>query len=79
MDVERLTSEERARWEQLDPEQRAFVANQEPLWRRAHEIASEHPGVDPSDVFHVLATWDDTPTERLRRAFRRARLFARTG
>lgn len=50
----------------------------EPLWRRAHEIAARNPGVDAGDVFHVLTTWDETPTERLKRALRRGRLLART-
>lgn len=79
MDVERLTSEERQRWEQLTPEERAFVLEREPLWRRAHEIAERHPGVDVSDVFHALSAWHETPTERLKRAFRRGRLIPRTG
>jgi hypothetical protein len=73
-----MTPEERERWEELAPEQRALLVEREPLWRRAHEIAAANPGVDVSDVFHALATWHQTPTERLRRSLRRARLFART-
>ena len=72
-----MTPDERQRWEQLAPEQRAFVGAQEPLWRRAHEIASANPGADASDVYHVLATWHETPSQRLRRALRRARLLTR--
>jgi hypothetical protein len=77
VDVASLTPEERQRWEQLAPEQRTFVAEKEPLWRRAHEIADANPGVDVSDVYHALATWHETPSERLRRALRRARLLTR--
>jgi hypothetical protein len=47
------------------------------VWRRAHEIAAAHPGVDVGDVYHVLVSWQQTPTERLGRSLRRARLFAR--
>lgn len=72
-----MTAEERERWERLTAEQRAFVVAEEPLWRRAHEIAARHAGMDPGDVFHVLASWHETPTQRLGRALRRARLFAR--
>jgi hypothetical protein len=61
--LETLTPEERARFEQLDPAQQAYVERCEPLWRRAHEIARKNPGVDASDVFHVLYTWNDTPSQ----------------
>ena len=72
-----MTQDERARWDCLSPEQQAFVLSQEPLWRRAHEIASRNAGVDVSDVYHVLATWHETPTQRLGRAFRRGQLLSR--
>jgi len=72
-----MSPEERERWEQLSAEQRAFVSAREPLWRRAHEIVAQHPGVDVSDVYHVLVTWNQTPAERLGRALRRGRLLAR--
>jgi hypothetical protein len=72
------TAEEQERWKALAPGQRAFVTAREPLWRRAHEIAASNPGVDAGDVYHVLATWNETPSERLRRSLRRARLLAGT-
>ena len=71
--LETLTPEERARFEQLDPAQQAYVERCEPLWRRAHEIARKNPGVDASDVFHVLYTWNDTPSQRLKRSLERFR------
>lgn len=77
VNVNALTPEERERWAELAPEQRAFVTEREPLWRRAHEIAANHPGVDVSDVYHVLVTWHETPSQRLQRSLRRARLLAR--
>jgi hypothetical protein len=73
-----LSPDERERWAELTPEQRALVADREPLWRRARAIATANPGVDVSDIYHVLVTWNDTPTERLRRSLRRGRLFARS-
>ena len=72
-----MSPEERERWEQLSAEERAFVSAKEPLWRRAHEIAAQSAGVDVSDVYHVLVTWNQTPAERLGRALRRGRLLAR--
>src|SRR5678816_2511062 len=54
MSVAHLSPDERVRWEHLTDEQRAFVGEKEPLWRRAHEIAAENPGIDASDVYHVL-------------------------
>jgi hypothetical protein len=73
-----FTDEEQARLEKLTPEQRALVAAREPLWRRAYEIAAGNPSVDVSDVYHTLVTWHETPTQKLTRALRRGRLFART-
>jgi hypothetical protein len=77
VDVEAMSPEERERWEQLSGEQRAFVREREPLWRRAHEIAARNVGIDVSDVYHVLLSWDETPTQRLGRALSRGRLLAR--
>jgi hypothetical protein len=57
----------------LSPAERAFVERCEPLWRRAHEIAARNPGLDPSDIFHVLFTWHDTPSQRLKHALERVR------
>jgi hypothetical protein len=78
MDVGQWTPDERERWERLTPEQRDFVAAKEPLWRRAHDIAARHSGVDVNDVYHVLAAWHETPSERLARALRRAHIGPRT-
>jgi hypothetical protein len=54
--------------DELSPEQRAFVTEVEPLWRRAHEIVATRPELDVSDVFHALRNLQRTPSERLRRA-----------
>ena len=78
MNVDSMPPEERERWEQLSAEQRAFVTEREPLWRRAHEIATQSPGIDVSDVYHVLVSWNQTPTERLGKALQRGRLLARS-
>ena len=75
--VDVLTPEERRRWDQLDAEQRAFVTEREPLWRRAHEIAAKNPSVDVGDIYHVLVSLRETPTQRLARSLRRGRLLAR--
>lgn len=72
-----MSPEELKRWEQLSAEQRAFVTDREPLWRRAYEIAAQSPGVDVGDVYHVLVSWNQTPTQRLGKALRRGRLLAR--
>lgn len=77
MDLKALTPKERESFQQLEEEQRAFVAEKEPLWRRAHEITAENPAVDVGDVYHVLVTWNETPSSRLERSLRRARLFSR--
>ena len=77
VNVEAMSPEERERWEQLSAEERAFVSEREPLWRRAHEIAARNPGVDVSDVCHVFVIWNQTFAERLGRALRRGRLLAR--
>ena len=77
MDLEGLTEKQRVAWQELEEEQRAFVAEKEPIWRRAHEIAAENPGLDVGDIYHVLATWDESPSRRLERSLRRAQLFSR--
>ena len=68
-----LSPEERGRFLELNSEERAFVERCEPLWRRAHAIVQENPNVDVSDVFHVLYTWHDTPSQRLKRSLERLR------
>jgi hypothetical protein len=39
----------------LTPEQREWLVHAESLWQRAHAIAREHPGHDPSDLYHACA------------------------
>lgn len=60
----------------LTEEQRAWALRSEAMWRRAHELASEEPGVDVGDVYHALQCLDLTPTERLRRGLARGNLRA---
>jgi hypothetical protein len=62
--------------EALTPEQRAWVARSEALWRRAHELARDHPEHDPSDLYHALRCLDLTPAARLRAGLQRGRLRA---
>jgi hypothetical protein len=62
----------------LSPEERDWVVANEARWRRAHAIAAQNPGLDPGDIYHVLCTYHETPTERLRRSLSHARLRPRT-
>jgi hypothetical protein len=57
----------------IDEEQRRWAIEHKALWRRAQEIAGQHPGMDVSGVYHVLCNLRRTPEERLRRAFARLR------
>ena len=59
----------------LTPEAQAWLIRDEARWRRAHEIASRHPGVDVSGVYRVLRNLEKTPSERLRAALEHGRLF----
>ncbi len=63
--------------EQLSPEQRAWVIENEQLWRRAHEIAARNPGVDVGGIYHVLRNLKKPPAERLRAALEHGRHFFR--
>jgi hypothetical protein len=60
----------------LTDAQRAWALHSESLWRRAHDIAGAHPGIDPGDVYHALRCLELSPTERLRRGLSRGRLRA---
>ena len=60
---------------QLSPDERAWLARDEERWRRARFIASAHPGMDPSGVYHVLRNLEKTPSERLGAALAHGRLF----
>jgi len=61
----------------LAPEQRAWVIEDEQLWRRAHDLAAAHPGVDVSGIYHVLRNLQKTPAERLRTALDHGRALIR--
>jgi len=67
----------RVRMSDLAPEERAWIEANEARWRRAHEIAARNPSLDAGDVYHVLATWHETPTQRVRRSLAHARLRSR--
>ena len=60
----------------LNAEERAWVIEDEAIWRRAYEIAGRHPGMDVSGVYHVLCNLRRTPTERLRRGLNFGRIRA---
>ena len=60
----------------LSEPQRALALHSESLWRQAHQIAREHPGIDPGDVYHALRCLELEPGERLRRGLSRGRLRA---
>lgn len=64
--------------EGLSADERAWIAENERRWRRAHAIAEKNPGVDPGDVYHVLCTYHEPPAERVRRSLAHARLRPRT-
>jgi hypothetical protein len=57
----------------LTPDQRSWVIEHEALWRRAIAIASKHPGMDASGVYHVLCNLRRSAEERLRRGLGRLR------
>ncbi len=56
------------RVEEMNDEERAWVVANERLWRRAYAIAAEHPGLDPSGLYHTLVGLELSPEDRLRRA-----------
>lgn len=58
----------------LTESERELAIQSETRWQRAHHIASLHPGVDPSDVYHALRCLELDPAERLRRGLSRGRL-----
>ncbi len=61
----------------LTPDQQAWVVEDEKLWRRAHEIARNHPQTDVGGIYRVLRNLRKTPTERLRAALDHGRQFFR--
>ena len=62
----------------LTADERAWVEANERLWRRAHAIVTKHVQLDVGDVYHVLATLHETPTQRVRRSLRHGRLRPRS-
>ena len=61
----------------LSPAEQAWVTQNEARWRRAHEIAAKYPTLDAGDIYHVLCTLDETPSQRLHRSLAHARLRPR--
>jgi hypothetical protein len=63
---------------ELTPEQRAWLEHDNELWRRAYAIVARHPGMDVSDVHHVLRNLERSPEERLASSMNSAglRLYA---
>ena len=59
--------------QELTENQSAWVLQSEALWREAHAIAAENPGVDATDVYHALRSLALPPAERLRRGLTRVR------
>lgn len=59
----------------LTRDERAWLERDEQRWRRAHEIAARHPGMDASGVYRVLRNLEKTPSERLGAALQHGRLF----
>ena len=37
----------------LPDDERAWLVKSEALWREAHRVAADHPGMDPGDVYHA--------------------------
>ena len=60
----------------LSDRERAVARHSESLWRQAHQIARDNPGIDPGDVYHALRCLEIEPGERLRRGLSRGRLRA---
>lgn len=56
----------------LSDEEKAWVLENERVWRRAHEIIREHPALDVSLVYHTLVNLKRSPEERLARGLARA-------
>jgi hypothetical protein len=50
--------------EKLADDQRAWLVHSEALWRQAHRIAAEYPGMDPGDVYHALRCLELPPAAR---------------
>ena len=64
--------------DQLAPDERKWLLESEARWRRAHQIAARRPDLDVGDVYHVLCTLQETPSQRVRRSLAHGRLRPRT-
>jgi hypothetical protein len=60
----------------LTEAQQAWAVRSEAMWRRAHAVVAEHPGLDPSDIYHALRCLELTPSQRLAAGLHRGRLRA---
>lgn len=65
------------RYEELAPDEQAWVRDNERVWVRARAIAARHPGMDPSLVYHTLVNLRRTPEDRLARGLIRGTPSAR--
>ena len=74
--AESLDANESEAFRDLSDPERAIARHSESLWRQAHQIARDSPGVDPGDVYHALRCLEIEPAERLRRGLSRGRLRA---
>jgi hypothetical protein len=61
-------------FDELDERERAWVRENEALWRQAHAIVARHAaaqptagGLDVSLVYHTLVNFRRTPEQRLER------------
>lgn len=63
--------------DELSDEEKAWVLDNERLWRRADAIASKHPDLDVSLLYHTLVNLRRSPEERLARGLARATAAAR--
>ncbi len=63
--------------DEMAPDDLTWVVNSEARWMRAHQIVDKHPELDAGDVYHVLSTLHETPSQRVRRSLAHARLRPR--
>lgn len=63
--------------EELSDSEKAWVLDNEQLWRRAHAVVKSHPHLDVSLVYHTLVNLRRSPEERLARGLVRAASAAR--
>lgn len=56
----------------LTESEKAWVLENERVWRRAHRIVAKHPDLDVSLVYHTLINLRRSPEERLARGLAHA-------